>query len=445
MPDAETQPAPTRRILLVTLGSGGDVHPYIGIGAALRVRGHDVHVLLNPHFAPRARAAGLTVHELGTERDYLEAIGDPRLVHARRGPRFVVEHLVAAHAPAMFNATRDLLRGGGFDACLRHLIAFGAGWAAQQDGVREIVGVLSPLFWFSTRDPGVFGPSGFRPPPWLARLRAPLARLAGRAVLDPPLNRARRALGLQPIPHAFARGVTGGDLNLGLWSPAFRPPQADDPPTSRVCGFVWFDGQTTPTLSSDLARFIDDGPPPIVFTLGTSVIHHAGDFYALAARACRRLGPGARAILLTGSKHPPAAALPAGVRALDYAPFSALLPRARLVVHHGGIGTTAQCLRAGVPAVIIPFANDEFDTASRAARLGAAVVIPRARLSERTLADALRRADAPATRAGAASVSRAMLGEDGARSAVDCMIGAGSRGRGLDRRPEHAAQEASRG
>ena len=421
MPDAATPPVNLRRVLLVTLGSGGDVHPYIGIGAALRAIGCDVHILLNPHFAPRARAAGLTVHELGTERDYLDAIGDPRLVHVRGGPRFVVEHLVAAHAPAMYHATRDLLRGGDFDACLRHLIAFGAGWAAQQEGVREIVGVLSPLFWFSTRDPGVYGPSGFRPPLWLARLRAPLARLAGRAILDPPLNRARRDLGLSPIPHAFVRGVTGGDLNLGLWSPAFRPHQPDDPPTSRVCGFVWHDGQADPALAPDLARFLDDGPPPIVFTLGTSVIHHAGDFYDLAARACERLGPGTRAVLLTGSKEPPAAALPGGVCAFAYAPFSALLPRARLVVHHGGIGTTAQCLRAGVPAVIIPFANDEFDTASRAARLGAAVVLRRDRLREASLADALRRADSAPARTAGARLARALAREDGARGAVDCV------------------------
>ncbi|MBL8758989.1 MAG: hypothetical protein JNK35_11225, partial [Phycisphaerae bacterium] len=340
----------------------------------------------------------------------------------RGGPRFVVEHLVAAHAPAMYHATRDLLRGGDFDACLRHLIAFGAGWAAQQEGVREIVGVLSPLFWFSTRDPGVYGPSGFRPPLWLARLRAPLARLAGRAVLDPPLNRARRDLGLSPIPHAFVRGVTGGDLNLGLWSPAFRAPQADDPPTSRVCGFVWYDGQAAPALAPDLARFLDDGPPPIVFTLGTSVIHHAGDFYDLAARACERLGPGTRAVLLTGSKEPPAAALPGGVCAFAYAPFSALLPRARLVVHHGGIGTTAQCLRAGVPAVIIPFANDEFDTASRAARLGAAVVLRRDRLREASLAEGLRRADTPSLRAAANALRTALTGEDGALVAARYLL-----------------------
>ena len=122
-------------------------------------------------------------------------------------------------------------------------------------------------------------------------------------------------------------------------------------------------------MPRELSRFLDDGPPPIVFTLGSSAVWVARDFYHESIAAAKLLGR--RAVLLIGDdRNRSTEALPAAVIAVNYAPYEALLPRACAMVHHGGVGTTSEGLRAGVPTLIVPFAFDQSDNAAHAERLG---------------------------------------------------------------------------
>jgi UDP:flavonoid glycosyltransferase YjiC (YdhE family) len=130
-----------------------------------------------------------------------------------------------------------------------------------------------------------------------------------------------------------------------------------------------------------------------VFTLGSAAVFAAGSFYAAAAEAARKLNK--RAVLLTGEEGlndvpgvPAAAHAPAGSRIVHapYAPHSELMPRALVNVHQGGIGTTAQALRAGRPMLVVPFSHDQPDNAGRCVRLGVARTLPRERVSAATLA-----------------------------------------------------------
>ncbi len=409
------------RILLVPIGSGGDVHPYIALALALKAQAHQPLLLLNPHFIPRAQAAGLDCLPLGTEEDYLRIVKSAELIHQTRGGGFVMRELVQLRSREMFTVCRRIIRQHKIDLVVRHLIAFAAGWAAERESVPTATGVLAPLFWLSRHEPLALAINRFRfdqPPLWLSSLARAIGTLAFRFAFDGPLNRLRAEFKLPTIRNIFPHEIRGGDLNLGLWSPAFRPALPDDPPNARICGFTWFDRQNADAgLSPQLEQFVAQGEPPIVFTLGTSVVHHAGPFYALAADAARRLGR--RAVLLTGTDLPPPAALPPGVQAFPYAPFSALLPRAAATVHHGGIGTTAQGLRSGRPTVIIPFANDEFDNAARAKRLGASATLHLSRLNARNLAAALEAVlENPATLNRAASLGQALQAENGAAEAA---------------------------
>jgi len=148
-------------------------------------------------------------------------------------------------------------------------------------------------------------------------------------------------------------------------------------------------------------------------------VHAGAAFYVQAARAARKLGR--RAILLTNRPEyaPPPSELGPGIRAFDYAPYSALFPRAACIVHHCGVGTTAQAWRSGRPTVCVPHAYDQFDNALRAKRLGCSVTLNATRASAARLERALREVlGNPVYAAKAVEIGARLRGEDGAAAAA---------------------------
>jgi UDP:flavonoid glycosyltransferase YjiC (YdhE family) len=174
-------------------------------------------------------------------------------------------------------------------------------------------------------------------------------------------------------------------------------------------------------LPDELLRFLDAGPPPLVFTLGSAAVLDAGNFFTESIAAAQRLGR--RAILMTGSTSAGLpTSLPAGVAAFDYAPFSELFPRAAAIVHHGGVGTTTQALRSGRPMLVMPFAYDQPDNASRVARLGVARVISRRHYTARAVAAQLDRLLTDSRYLDrSVAVGERVRAEDGVRSACDAL------------------------
>jgi len=412
-------------VLLTAVGSAGDINPFIALGSALRQRGHRATLLAAACFGPQALAAGLDFLPLGGRPD-LTAFSRRRvsiLLHPRLGHRHFWKELVLPSVRPLVEALEGAVHSGRPDVVVYHPASFGARWVCHRRGLPTALGALSPLVWMSSRDGSVHARSLVhrRPPRWVLwsflRLAHPLARLT----IDPDLNAVRRGCGFPPGHDLFFDHAFGCDLNLGLWSRVFRGPMPDDPPNGRICGFTWYDrGHHVQHTDGELERFLEAGPPPIVFTLGTTVVAVAGSFYAHAAEACRRLGR--RGVLLTGSDENLPRRLPAGVRAFRYAPFAALLPRACAIVHHGGIGTTAQALRSGHPTVVIPCAFDQFDNAERVRRLGVSLTLARTHVTPATLAAAVRRVlENPAVIDRARRVGAAVAADDGAMIAATAL------------------------
>jgi UDP:flavonoid glycosyltransferase YjiC (YdhE family) len=156
----------------------------------------------------------------------------------------------------------------------------------------------------------------------------------------------------------------------------------------RLTGFPLYDGPESQPLPRELRRFLREGTPPIVFTAGTAM-SHGEHFFRAAVDACVRLN--IRGVLISASAGQLPEETPLTVRAFGYAPFSHLLKRARAIVHHGGIGTAAQALKAGVPQVVVPMAYDQPDNASRLVRLGVASTLSQRRLDGASLAATLQR------------------------------------------------------
>jgi rhamnosyltransferase subunit B len=165
---------------------------------------------------------------------------------------------------------------------------------------------------------------------------------------------------------------------------------------------------------------LDHGEPPLVFTLGTAVVADAGQFYHHSAAAAKLLGR--RAILLVKNPRILLPELPDGVVAFEYAPFSQLFPRAAVIVHHGGIGTTGHAMRSGRPSLIMPCAWDQPDNAARGARLGVARIIARNRYEPQRVAAELRLLlEDPAYAQRAAELAEKVQQEDGVMAACDAV------------------------
>jgi UDP:flavonoid glycosyltransferase YjiC (YdhE family) len=279
------------------------------------------------------------------------------------------------------------------------------------------------MSFFSAHDPPVLAPAPAlihlrRLGSWYGTLIARLGRARTRAWMK-PVDEVRRDVGLPPGEHPLFEGQFSPYLTLALFSRVLSAPQPDWPPHVDVTGFVFYNGPET--LDENLEAFLADGPPPVVFTLGTSAVHAAGAFYDESVQAVARLG--VRAVLLTGgvAQNRPARGSK-DILVIDRAPHQLLFPRAAAIVHQGGAGTTGQALRAGRPMLVVPHAHDQPDNAFRVRQLGVARTLSPSRYRAPRVAralDALLRGSGYAARASeVAAIVRAEGGAGAAAGAI---------------------------
>lgn len=375
-------------MLLAPVGSYGDVHPFIGLGRALRARGHDVTLLVNGHFAPLVERAGLACAQVGTAESYHALTGNRDLWHPRRGLR-LIGAAVNAHVAEQYAAVcRAYQRGRTVVAAPG--LAFGARIAQERLGVPLATIHLQPAcIWSEHLSPRLAGL------PWADRLPRRLKRALFRLIdlvvdrtLGPSLNDRRRAWGLPPVRRIFGHWWHSPQRVLGLFPEWFGPPQPDWPAQTRATGFPLYDEADATPMPGHLVRFLDAGTPPIVFTPG-SANRFAARFLRAAVGACARLGR--RGVLLTRYDLQVPDGLPPTICHAHYAPLSRLLPRSVALVHHGGVGTLAQGLAAGVPQLLMPMAYDQPDNAARLHRIGVGDAISPVRFRRGPVARALER------------------------------------------------------
>ena len=422
-----------RRIVISTFGSFGDVHPYVAIALELKKRGHRPVIATSGIYREKTDALGLELHPVPPD---LPSYDRPEevarmvsgLVDTKKGPERVFKQFINPHLRGMYDALLEATRDA--DLLLTHVLSLAAPPLVEKTGIRWVSSVLAPISFFSVHDPPVFPQM-----PWLyqvfrlgPRVASALMRVA-RWKLDglaEPVYRLRAELGLPRGGNPMLEGQHSPRMVLALFSSALAAPQPDWPPNTRVTGFPFYDRRDRAGdagglgLDPELRRFLDAGEPPVVFTLGSSAVYVAEGFYRDSVEAARAAG--VRALLLIGEERNRPANLPEGVAAFDYAPYGEVLPRARAVVHQGGVGTTAQVLRAGAPALVVPFSHDQFDNGARVARAGAGRVLPRSGYDAARAARELRAllADESYT-TRAAEMGRQIRSEDGAAAAADAI------------------------
>jgi UDP:flavonoid glycosyltransferase YjiC (YdhE family) len=228
----------------------------------------------------------------------------------------------------------------------------------------------------------------------------------------------RDELGLSNTGNPMFEGQHSPTLVLALFSELFGQRQPDWPSQTEITGFCFYDGNHNVEIPIEFKHFLDNGAPPIVFTLGSSAVWVARDFYEESIRAAKRLGR--RAVLLIGDERNLPRVLPEGIIALDYLPYQTLLPRACAVVHHGGVGTTSHGFLAGVPTLIVPFAFDQSVNAEHAFQMGTSRTLYRVKYDAPRVAseleELLRR---PSYARRALEVSQRLKQENGPARAAD--------------------------
>ena len=403
------------KVLVASIGSAGDVHPFLAVALALRDRGHAVSFATNAYFAPLLERVGLPLLPVGTAEQFDRATAHPGLWSQFRGFG-VLASIVRYSTPAVYqHVEREAAGENG--AVVAHPLAFGARVAHETLGVPLVTLHLAPSTLWSVEEPPVLsrwvGPVNQWPKP-AKRLAVALGDRLVDLALTPALNRFRAELGLPAASHVGRHWWHSPQRVVGLFPDWFAPPQPDWPAQAVLTGFPLYDEREVSQVPSDLEAFLseaeDAGDPPVVFAPGSGN-RQARRFFAAAVGACRRLGR--RGLLLTRYAEQLPSRLPSGVRHASYAPFSAVLPRSVALVHHGGIGTAGQALAAGLPQLVMPMTFDQPDNAVRLKRLGVArILLPECFTDVRVARDleVLLGSNGPALRA--AEIAREFEGTD---------------------------------
>ena len=330
------------RIAVTTLGSEGDVRPFIALTRRLRQAGHEAWLVAPSLHAERAAQAGVPLRTVGGEfriddmRDFMTLVMKERNPLRQAGMIFgvIVDEMIGA-MPDVLAATRDA------ELLVHHQIDV-TGFAAAE--LHKLPRVSCHLFHgglrscAATPDGRNFGSLG-------NRLMTHFFRFLMGYFADSHFNRLLVAAGLPARRRVWISICESPLLNLLAVSPALVP---TDPlwPEQRVTqtGY-WFLDVPDFTPPSQLADFVAEGPPPVVVTFGSMAGPDARLQTEAIVGALTRLGR--RAILQAGWNQLGQADLPSHILRVDYVPHDWLFPRAACVVHHGGAGTTAAVVRAG--------------------------------------------------------------------------------------------------
>ncbi len=421
------------RIVLNTFGSFGDLHPYLALAIELKRRGHRPVVATSEVYRTKVEAEGIEfaavrpdVGELMGQTEFLNKIWD-----AKHGSQYLLRDYLLPKVAQAYEDLSPVCEGA--DLLVTHCAGYAGPIVAEKQKRRWISIALQPAILFSTFDPPVVAPAL-----WAAHFyglgRWVFAGMLAAARFETnrwakPVARLREKLGLPRGANPVIEGQFSPHGTLALFSSQFAKPQPDWPRNTRTTGFVSYDkrgeGFGPEADSRALNDFLNAGPAPVVFTLGSSAVMAAGAFYEESIKAVTHLG--IRAVLLVGKTEKPPRVESESIYVTDYAPYSQLLPRAAATVHQGGIGTTAQALRAGKPMILVPWAHDQPDNAARCARLGVSRTVRRDKYKWQFVATELERLLGEAAYARQArELAEQLSGEDGVTAACDDLDAAAS-------------------
>ena len=362
---------PFLKILFSTFGSLGDIHPYLALSLEAKKRGHSPIIATSERYRAKIEAQNVEFRAISPDIPPEEEFAPlaRRVMNERDGPRFLFENILA---PAIDAQYADMLRAcEDANVVVTHPAVMTGPLVARKLGKKWMSSVLSPISLWSRRDPAVVPTL-----PQLDFLRVfgtlwgTVQVLTGRIATKrwvAPIQQLAAREGIATSGHPMFGGQYSPHGTLALFSRHFCAPQPDWPFNTTATGFCFYDavGWNRNDEGIDWRAWMEEGPAPFVFGLGSAAVHDGDFVWDAAVRAAKR--DNARVVLLTAGNFE---TNEKNILCVPYAPYSEIFPLAGRIFHQGGVGTTAQALRSGVPQTVIPFAHDQSDNAGRVKRLG---------------------------------------------------------------------------
>ena len=423
-------------VRLISVGSRGDLQPYLAILLELRRRGHAVQLIGSVNFQAVAEAHAVPFVPL--PGDFRELLASERGLDLMQGKpvRLVGDQLLAA---LMRTAQRAV---AGTDLLLLTPLTLWGYHLAEAEGCRLVV--LSPVPIHATGDYPFLRFPGAPPTPQQRslpqRLKRRLNRSSYRLVSLLKWQQDQRVIQAFRAQHGLPPLSWGGTLSrrdpparladpvvLHLFSPQLLPPPADWKPSAAVSGYCFLEprsasGVIEPTSfapSNELRAFLESGSKPFYAGFGSMIPRDPERLGQVLVDAAAQAGE--RLILSPGwGKVLPRGALPPSVQLLDDCPHSWLFPQVQGAIHHGGAGTTATTLRHGLPSTVVAFFADQPAWGRLLEQLGVSPATHRlATLSAEALAASLRAIrDNPTHSQRAQELQHALAAEDGVVNAA---------------------------
>lgn len=411
------------KITINTFGTRGDIQPYVALGKGLRGSGHTVRILSHKIFESFVTEHGLDFYPLDLDphqvllNQVIAELGN-NMVRIMQWMEKNFKSVLRDLFLTTLNANQDA------DLILNSGLSF-AGWhVAEKLNKPAIAMYLWPAI------PSRFIPStmGFQLPKWMpfkGAFNYGSTKLSNQTffnLLRSSVNECRKdILNLSPLGAGYYWRLDSPKNSIPFiygYSPIVLPKPSDWGENQQVSGYWFLDAATEYQPDNTLSDFLKSGPPPIYFGFGSMVEHKQEEVIRTVVTALKRTGQ--RGILLSGWSKFGSTDLPNSILGIETAPHDWLFPQMAAVVHHGGAGTTAAGLRAGVPSIIVPSFGDQFFWGERVYELGVGTKpIPRKKLAADKLAEAIKQSiENVVMRKNAEDMGQLIRAEDGIEAAV---------------------------
>lgn len=371
------------KICILTIGSRGDVQPYIALGLGLKAAGHEVTLSTLAEFEPLVNQYGLLFD--GLRGDFLK-VARSTLGQTGGNPLKRIRQYVEMAKDTLADEWASAQKA---DVLIYNPAAIGGFHIAEKLNIPTFAAFPTPLYSPTQEFPSPFLP--FRNLGLFNRLSHKLFAKMGPTVYRTPIKQFRQDV--LALPPAKGENLLRGQpiTKLYAYSDAAVPRPADWDESSVVTGYWFLDAPANWQPDPELVRFFEEGSAPVYIGFGSMFIGGGKRKTEIALEALRVAGQ--RGILATGWGGLTGDNMSEDIFVLDSVPHDWLFPKVAAIVHHGGAGTTGAALRAGKPQIICPFVGDQFFWGRRMAGLGVAPLpIPQVKLTAEKLANAIKNA-----------------------------------------------------